>query len=87
MRFDDGLEGVVDVAKLVRFTGVFEPLRGETFFAQVNVHPELGTACWPDDADLDSEVLYSKVSGTLIPNSSLRSDNRRASHESARDGR
>jgi hypothetical protein len=36
VRFDDGTEGVVDVAKMVSFSGVFEPLKDEAFFAQVN---------------------------------------------------
>ena len=66
VRFDDGIERVVDVAELVQLTGVFEPLRNATFFNQVKVHPELGTVCWPNDADLDSEVLYSKISGKPI---------------------
>ena len=65
--FDDGTEGVVDVAELVQFTGVFEPLHDREFFAKVSVHPELGTACWPNSADLDSEVLYAKVAGVPIP--------------------
>ena len=67
VRFDDGAEGVVDVAKMVSFTGVFEPLRDEAFFAQVAVHPELGTVRWPNDADLDSEVLYAKITGQPVP--------------------
>lgn len=67
VRFDDGLEGVVDVTELVQLSGVFEPLRDQAFFAKVTVHPELRTVCWPNDADLDSEVLYSKVSGKPIP--------------------
>jgi hypothetical protein len=48
---------------MVQFTGVFEPLHDQAFFAQARVHPELGTVCWPNDADLDSDVLYSKVTG------------------------
>jgi hypothetical protein len=67
VRFDDGIEGVVDVAQMVQFTGVFEALRDAAFFAQVTVHPDLGTVCWPNDADLDSEVLYSKVTGQPVP--------------------
>jgi hypothetical protein len=67
LRFDDGVEGVVDVAKMIEFSGVFEPLRDQAFFAQVKVHPELRTVCWPNDADLDSEVLYSKIIGKPIP--------------------
>jgi hypothetical protein len=68
IRFDDGVAGVVDVAELVPFTGVFEPLRDAAFFAQAKVHPELGTVCWPNDADLDSDVLYAHVTGDPIPN-------------------
>jgi len=58
LRFDDGVEGEVDVAALVKFTGVFAPLRDAAFFAQARVHPELGVVCWPNGADLDSDVLY-----------------------------
>ena len=67
VRFDDGIEGVVDVAQLIQFTGIFEPLRDAAFFAQKKVHSELGTVCWPNDADLDSDVLYSKVTGNPVP--------------------
>lgn len=67
VRFDNGVEGIVDVAKMVQFSGVFEPLRDQAFFSKAKVHPELGTVCWPNHADLDSEVLYSKITGTPIP--------------------
>lgn len=65
--FDDGVEGVVDVAEMIEFTGVFEPMRDLATFAQVEVHPELGTLCWTNGADLDSDVLYAKVTGKPIP--------------------
>jgi Protein of unknown function (DUF2442) len=65
--FDDGTEGVVDVAQLVPFTGVFEPLRDDEFFAQASVNPELGTICWPNGADLDSDVLYARIVGRPLP--------------------
>lgn len=65
--FDDGVEGVVDVAQMVQFTGVFEPLRDPAFFSQAKVNTELGTVCWPNDADLDSDVLYAKVTGVAVP--------------------
>jgi hypothetical protein len=67
VRFDDGTEGVVDVAQFVEFTGVFEPLTDPKFFAKVTVHPELGTVCWPNNADFDSEVLYARVAGVPVP--------------------
>ena len=65
--FDDGVEGVVDVPHMVRFTGVFEALKDPKFFDQVKVNTELGTVCWPNDADLDSDVLYAQITGVPIP--------------------
>ncbi len=65
--FDDGVEGTVNVRDLVQFTGVFEPLQDPPFFAQVKLNSELGTVCWPNDADLDSDVLYATITGTRIP--------------------
>ncbi len=67
IRFDDGTEGVVDVTQLVEFTGVFEPLRAPEFFAKASVNTELGTVCWPNNADLDSDVLYATVTGVPVP--------------------
>ena len=66
VRFDDGTEGVVDVAQMVEFTGVFEPLNEPDFFAKASVNAELGTVGWPNNADLDSDVLYAKVAGVLV---------------------
>ena len=66
VRFEDGVEGEVDLKVLVRFEGVFAPLRDVTRFAEVRVHPELGTLCWPNGADLDPDVLYAKISGKPI---------------------
>lgn len=65
--FDDGTRGVVNVREMVHFTGVFQPLQDPAFFSQVKVNAELGTVCWPNEADLDSDVLYAKVTGAPIP--------------------
>lgn len=65
--FDDGVEGIVNVAQMVQFTGVFEPLRDPAFFAQAKVNAELGTVYWPNDADLDTEVLHAQITGIPIP--------------------
>ncbi len=67
LRFEDGVEGVVDVAQCVSFTGVFEPLQDRSQFNSVRVNPELGTACWPCGADLDPDVLYALVTGKAVP--------------------
>ena len=73
LRFEDGVEGVVDVANLCPFEGVFRPLKDREQFAQARVDPELGTVCWPSGADLDSDVLYSIVTGESIPTATTRS--------------
>lgn len=68
IRFEDGVEGVVNLNQLVQFSGVFSPLQDPTYFAQVQVHPELGTIVWDNGADLDPDVLYAVISGQAIPN-------------------
>ena len=67
LRFDDGVEGDVDLLPRLSFTGVFEPLKTQEYFIRVRVNPELGTICWPNDADLDADVLYALVTGRPIP--------------------
>jgi len=64
IRFDDGVQGDVDVASFVHFDGVFEPLRDPARFAEAFV--DFGTVCWPNDVDLAPEVLYAKVSGRSL---------------------
>jgi len=56
----------VDLKALVDFTGVFAPLSDPGEFARVQLERELGTACWPNGADLDSDVLYEAVTGKPI---------------------
>ena len=75
LRFEDGVEGVVDLAPHLSFRGVFGPLRDPTYFAQVRVDPDLGTVTWPNGADLDPDVLYGRITG--IPNISQGSSSRR----------
>ncbi len=67
LTFEDGVTGEVDVREIVQFTGVFSPLKERAFFEQVRVNADIGTVCWPNDADLDPDVLYSLVSGEPIP--------------------
>ncbi|HVC94935.1 MAG TPA: DUF2442 domain-containing protein [Pirellulales bacterium] len=66
VRFEDGIEGVVDVTNCIRLTGVFAPLSDRNEFVAVRVDPELGTVVWPCGADLDPDVLYSLVTGQPI---------------------
>jgi hypothetical protein len=72
LRFEDGVEGVVDITNLVRFEGVFSTLRDRGTFEKVRVHPELGTIFWPSGADLDPDVLYAEVTSQPISVSASR---------------
>ena len=65
LRYEDGVEGVVDLGPVISFRGVFAPLKDPAYFSQVKVDAELGTVSWPNGADLDPDVLY----GRLVPNS------------------
>jgi hypothetical protein len=71
LRFEDGASGRVNVAGLIEFSGVFELLRDKALFDQVRVNPDLGTICWPNEADLDPDVLYAAVTGEPLPDFSL----------------
>jgi hypothetical protein len=60
IRFDDGLEGNVDLNHLVG-KGVFEAWNSVDFFNQVRVDPKSDTVVWGDDIDLDPYVLREKI--------------------------
>ncbi len=66
LRFEDGAQGELDLGRLIRFRGVFAPLKDEKQFARVRVDKELGTVVWPNSADLDPDVLYSELTGKPI---------------------
>jgi hypothetical protein len=72
--FEDGVEGVVELGEILSFRGVFAPLKDPAYFSQVRVDHELGTVSWPNGADLDPDVLYSRLvpgSDELISRSAL----------------
>jgi hypothetical protein len=64
--FADGTEGEVDIAQMIEFRGIFEPLLEVTEFQKVYVDPEAGTIVWPNGADLDPLVLYAAVTGRSV---------------------
>lgn len=66
LRFEDDVEGDLDLGRMIRFRGVFASLKDEREFAKVRVDPELGTIVWPSGADLDPDVLYAGVTGKPI---------------------
>lgn len=67
LRFEDGMEGDMDVSALIEFTGIFTQLKDPDFFSQVQLNKEWGTVYWSNGADIDPDVLYAAVSGQAIP--------------------
>jgi hypothetical protein len=61
VRFEDGLEGEVDLSDLVG-RGVFKRWQDDpSEFEQVEVDPESGTVVWPGGLDVAPDRLYSDV--------------------------
>lgn len=60
IRFDDGLEGEVDLNHLVG-KGVFKAWNSIEFFNSVRVDPKTDTISWGEDIDLDPYVLREKI--------------------------
>jgi hypothetical protein len=60
LRFNDGLEGDVDLRGEL-YGPVFEPLRDVTEFQAFELHPELHTIVWHNGADFAPEFLHSCV--------------------------
>jgi hypothetical protein len=55
--FTDGATRILDLSPFLHGP-VFAPHRADpAFFKSVKVDPELGTIVWPNDTDLDPEVL------------------------------
>jgi Protein of unknown function (DUF2442) len=61
VRFLDGLEGVVDMSRLVVSSdaGVFAALADSEAFNRVFV--ALGAVCWPDGLDIAPDAIYAKI--------------------------
>lgn len=59
LRFDDGLEGEVDLESVL-WGPVFEPLKDPAYFANFTLD---WTLTWPNGADLAPESLYQRVLG------------------------
>lgn len=62
LTFEDRQEGIVDLAEIIEFSGIFEALKNPAYFATVHVDPDLGTICWNNGADIDPVILYAKIS-------------------------
>lgn len=60
-RFTDGAVKDIDLGELLAAGGVFAPIyERRDVFEQVAVNRETGTIEWPDEVDLDPEVLYGR---------------------------
>jgi hypothetical protein len=60
VRFNDGAEGEVDLAKELEGE-IFEPLKDLKLFKSFKVDPELQTLVWKNGADLAPEFLYENM--------------------------
>jgi hypothetical protein len=60
LRFNDGVEGEVDLSRDLDGP-MFESLRDSEMFRRFVLHPELRTLVWPNGADLAPEFLRSKL--------------------------
>lgn len=60
IRFDDGLEGEIDLSDLVG-KGVFAAWNSIDFFNNVHVDPKTDTVTWENEIDLDPYVLREKI--------------------------
>ncbi len=71
--FSDGAVKEIDLSDLMAKGGVFAQIRDHReVFERVSVNPETHTVEWPNEVDLDSEVLY----GRFEPASGARIDRR-----------
>lgn len=60
LRFDDGVEGTVDLADEL-WGEIFEPLRDPVYFGRFTVED---TLVWPNGADFAPEFLHERLRET-----------------------
>ena len=61
LRFEDGLEGEVDLESEL-WGEVFEPIKDQEEFKAFRLNTELNTITWPNGADFAPEFLYQSIS-------------------------
>lgn len=70
--FVDGVRAEMDFrGKVVGRGGVFTALEEVDFFRRVAAEPEGGTLVWPNDIDLDPDVLYSEATCMPLPKAAV----------------
>jgi Protein of unknown function (DUF2442) len=57
LEFNDGKEGAVDLSQCL-WGSMFEPLKDQALFSQVQLEKELDTIVWSNGADLAPEFLH-----------------------------
>jgi hypothetical protein len=65
LRFEDGVEGTVDLSDLVG-KGVFAPWTNEKAFAAVAIDRATGTVTWPGGIDLCPDTLHEEITGGSV---------------------
>lgn len=61
LQFEDGAQGLVNIAEIIPFKGVFEPLKDKDYFSKVFVNRDLGTICWDNGADISPALLHKSI--------------------------
>lgn len=57
IRFDDGLERLIDFEPILR-GDLYGPLRDPTMFGTVRLDPDFKTLVWENGADFDPSILH-----------------------------
>ncbi|MBU9711686.1 DUF2442 domain-containing protein [Evansella tamaricis] len=57
--FDNRVRKIVNIEPFIKGP-MFQPLTRKEFFREVMVDREAGTIVWPNEADIDPEVLYNE---------------------------
>lgn len=65
VRFEDGVEGEVDLSDLVG-EGVFEGWEEAAEFRKVSIDEETDTVAWPGDIELCPDSLYDDLVGAPL---------------------
>jgi hypothetical protein len=60
LRFSDGIEGSVDLSRLLDI-GCFKLWRDVEAFLEARPHPQTGAAWWPVGVSLNAEILHADL--------------------------
>jgi len=63
LKFEDGLEGVVNLEKLAGQGEAFGPLTDMDYFCRMKLDERSHTIEWPNGADICPEALYEVLKG------------------------